>query len=1055
MSSHSWRAGEGVVVRTPLLPLSTLADWTAAADPRSFLAALLLRPEVNEAIFIASPSLHGAIRKWREQPDSTASQRAERSLCKYIARMSGRSTPFGLFSGVSAGALGRESKLELAPRGEYRRRTRLDNDYLFVLVGELARAAEIRARVIVRPNSSLYRIAGRLRYARARLEGRSRSYHLASVEPEPYLEATLARAAAGARIDELAAALVEDDITIDEARAYLTQLVDAQLLVPELGIHVTGPEPIDGLVAQLRDAAVDQPVTLLEAARSSIAAIDEAGVGNPPERYRAIATSLGGLPAKVDLARLFQVDMVKPAAITLGHRVAAELAQTIEKLSRVARASEGESLGGFRRAFRERYEDREVPLAEALDEESGIGFEAARGPGSEGSPLLAGIGWNPGPRGEPTVGWRGLNALLLKRFAEAIGKGDREIVLTDAELDAVKLDRPARLPDALAVMTRLEATPEELARGELTILYEGAVGPSGARLLGRFCHASPEIHAMVRAHHAAEEALAPGALFAEIVHLNEGRIGNIICRPVLRAHEIVFLGVSGVPRDRQLALDDLVVSVRNDRIALRSKRLDREIVPRLTTAHNYRLRSLGVYRFLCALASQHYEHGMFSWSVVGDVPFTPRVRLGRVVLARATWHLGGRELAPLTAAVREAGKQPAATPKVAAAVAALRAERGLPRFVVIAAGDNELPIDLDNPLLALAFADEVAGSPRVQLREMFPAPDKLVVKGPEGGFANEVIVMFTRERPTSPPPLEAPRIPTIRRQFAPGSEWLYAKIYCGEQTTDRVLRAAIAPLVREALGAGDADRWFFIRYADPDPHVRVRFHGDPERLAGRVLPALHRAFERLQAEGIARKLVLDSYDREIERYGGDHAIELVEQVFWRDSEAVLGIVEQLDGDTGGDARWRLALRGIDSLLDALGLSAEAREAIAVGGRDALGAEMNADTAFWSRIGDRFEAERASLDLLFARDPERDRGHALEPGFRLLAERDAHIAELSKELHRREAAGELAPGVAGFAWSVTHMHVNRLLHGSQRAHELVLYDFLRRLYTSRRARARAR
>jgi hypothetical protein len=32
-----------------------------------------------------------------------------------------------------------------------------------------------------------------------------------------------------------------------------------------------------------------------------------------------------------------------------------------------------------------------------------------------------------------------------------------------------------------------------------------------------------------------------------------------------------------------------------------------------------------------------------------------------------------------------------------------------------------------------------------------------------------------------------------------------------------------------------------------------------------------------------------------------------------------------------------------------------------------------------------------------------------------------------------------------------MHANRLLHASQRAQELVLYDFLRRLHASKRAR----
>src|SRR5438552_3478823 len=120
-----WRADDALVVRTPLLPATTLAEWASAPDARVFLAALVSQPGVDEAIFVASPSLHSSLDAWRAKPDSAAGRRTESALTKYVARMAARSTPFGLFSGVSAGVLGRETKLELAPRSEYRRRTRL------------------------------------------------------------------------------------------------------------------------------------------------------------------------------------------------------------------------------------------------------------------------------------------------------------------------------------------------------------------------------------------------------------------------------------------------------------------------------------------------------------------------------------------------------------------------------------------------------------------------------------------------------------------------------------------------------------------------------------------------------------------------------------------------------------------------------------------------------------------------------------------------------------------------------------------------------------------
>jgi thiopeptide-type bacteriocin biosynthesis protein len=1040
----SWRADDGVVLRTPLLPATLLTEWASAADPRKFLAALLDHPAIDEALFVASPSLYASLPTWRAKPDSAAGRRVEHSLVKYVARMAGRSTPFGLFSGISVGTLGRETRLELAPRAEYRRRTRLDNDYLFVLADELVRSREQLERFTLRPNTSIYPSGGRLRFAATQVEGKERRYHLVAVEPTPYLDATIARARGGARAGDLAAALVDAEITLDEAREYIHELVQAQLLVPELGIHVTGPEPIDGMIEQLRTAALEREAEVLTGARRAIGDLDAAGLGNPPDRYRAIASGLEVLPAKIELSRLFQVDMVKPGAISIGRRVAADLAHVIGQLARITR-NDRDAFADFKRAFRDRWEGQEIPLADALDEESGIGFESGRGPGAEGSPLLATIGF-PGAPGDNKVSWTPHIAHSLRRLGTAVAEGVEEIALDDADFDAMKVDTPARLPGAFSAMVRLAGTAEELARGEPLILLEGAGGPSGANLLGRFCHASPELEKHVRAHLAAEEALVADAVYAEIVHLNEGRIGNILCRPVLRTHEITYLGTSGAPRERQILLEDLVVSLRDDRVVLRSKRLDKEIVPRLTTAHNFRLRSLCVYRFLCALASQDGAGVRWSWGPLAEAPYLPRVRAGRVVLDRATWNLVERELAGITAAVRD---KAATAGKIAAAVQALRAARRLPRMFAITAGDNEVPIDLDNPMLVAAFADEVAGAKRVQLQELFPALDRLPVHGPEGRFANEAVLTFTRagERPSVP--RTRPPAPTLRRLFVPGSEWLYAKIYCGESNADRVLRDAIAPVVRAHGGP-----WFFIRYNDPDSHVRVRFRGEPAKLAGEVLPALERAIAPLLDHGIARKLVLDTYERELERYGGDRGMELVEELFWRDSEAVLGIVELLEGDAGADARWRLAVRGIDSLLDALGLGDEQRAKIYADARDMLGREMRADTAFWGRIGDRFGKERASLDLLFARDPARDADHDLEPGFDLLEQRDAQIRELAVELCRRDAAGELVPTLASFAWSLVHMHANRLLHASQRAQELVLYDFLRRLHASRRARGGA-
>src|SRR5439155_12200241 len=118
-----------------------------------------------------------------------------------------------------------------------------------------------------------------------------------------------------------------------------------------------------------------------------------------------------------------------------------------------------------------------------------------------------------------------------------------------------------------------------------------------------------------------------------------------------------------------------------------------------------------------------------------------------------------------------------------------------------------------------------------------------------------------------------------------GSEWLYARIDCGAAAADRVLQV-VAELARGAVREEAATGWFFIRYADPEWHLRVRLRGDPARLASEVLPRLHAALQPLAEQRIVSGFRLDTYRREVERYGGPAAIEAVETIFCVDSDCV-------------------------------------------------------------------------------------------------------------------------------------------------------------------------
>jgi thiopeptide-type bacteriocin biosynthesis protein len=589
-------------------------------------------------------------------------------------------------------------------------------------------------------------------------------------------------------------------------------------------------------------------------------------------------------------------------------------------------------------------------------------------------------------------------------------------------------------------------------------VLHSASGPSGARLLGRFCHADGELRRLVRAHLAAEEAVHPDRVFAEVVHLPEGRVGNILCRPVLRGYEIPYLGRSGAPADRQLPLSDLLVSVQDERIVLRSRRLGREVVPRLTTAHNHVTRGLGVYRFLGALQSQHVTPGVtWDWGPLAQAPFLPRVVSGRVILSRARWNLTGDDLAAFREPPGEtpSGLRPSGARQFAA-VQRLRERCRLPRYVALADGENELAVDLDNVLSLEMLAHEVRGRTYAVLVEMVPGPDELCASGPEGAFTHQVIIPFVRTPQPEPEPMprSEPAPAAVRaatpgaRRFPPGSEWLYVKLFTGPATADQVLRR-IASVLTWALTAGGADQWFFLRYGDPDWHLRLRIHGAPNRLLHETLPLLTRVTAPLLDTGELWRLQLDTYEREVERYGGPTGIRLAERVFHADSDAVLAIVRDLTGDAGAELRWRVALRGVDLLFDDLGLTLEQKRDIAAAAQRGYGRLFGVGGAFQQEVSRRYRGERAAVEALL--DPDRDPPAELAASLRALHQRSAALAWPARELRAAAKAGRLTVSLPELALSLAHLHVNRVLRSSQRAQELVIYEMLGRAYRSQAAR----
>jgi thiopeptide-type bacteriocin biosynthesis protein len=1009
-----------ILVRAPLLPVERylaleLDDELAPRDPL-----------VRTALAVGSRDLLAQL----DRAPSHTSKEAERlrlKLVRYLIRMSTRPTPYGMFAGVGLAEVGDTTDLRIAP-GPPRTRTRPDMEWLLTLVARLEARREVRRELRVFANPAAMHHGGRVYLTERALLG-------ATVAPAPVdvratgavrRALTLARApVAWTRLSE--ELLATPGATPDKVEALLDELFDQTFLLSELRPPLTHASParhvagcLDGVEAAAKERAS------LAAAVDAMNAWDELPMAERPDAYRsfgALATAavpdFDGTPAQVDTALALEGD-------SLNEAIAREAAKAAELLLRLSPQAGGRGpLDGYRHAFLARYgADREVPLVELLDPDDGLGLPTGRG-------------WNGDGIDPAKLALR--NQTLRRLAVDALREGQISVQLDRATLDCLALSIPTaeNAPTSLdlAVFVLAESAAA-IDAGEFELLIGPNLGAQEAgRNLGRFADLLGDRGARALTAVAATEASRHPHVAAELVYLpRRGRSANVVIRPVVHRYEIALGTMPGVSPQDAIALSEVVVGVRDGRFYARWPRVEGDL--RVHAGHMLNQHQApAACRFLEDLAHDgRMQLSSLQWGPAAELPFLPRVQSGRIILTAAQWQID-RSLRDSSLAPSE--------PDFASAVARWREAWMVPREVYLTVADNRLLLDLEAPEQVEQLREELR---RMQdggvlvLQEPLPGPEHAWLAGPAGGHLTELVVPIAlrapqRDTSSSARATVAPRRRTVRgpadRLRPPGSEWLFAKLYCARNGEEELLAQAVRSFCQFAIGSGLADRWFFVRYSDPDPHVRLRFGGDADRLVEGLFPKLCAWTSDLIAEGSCRRVAFDTYEREIERYGGPAGIESAEALFAADSVAVVELLALAQGQLTTIDRTALGVLSVDALLDALGLDAARRLRWY---RDQVHAKHHS--------GDDYRARQDDLRRLLgaAGGPLGDPGgDAVQ---RILAARGAALAPIAARLRDLAAADELESPLESLCESYVHLQCNRLLGAGPPTEQHVLGLLLR-------------
>ncbi len=979
----------------------------------------------------------------RDGEHSSRRTRVFSRLLRYLVRMSTRPTPFGLFAGIAVGTFAEETMASLALPTLGQMRARPDMNWLLTIVQKVEQTPEVLRHLRVSWNQMASFMGGRVLLPNADAYGQN-DVRFISLRTTSVVQAVFEEADQPIHYADLQSRIMArfPQATEQQVDRMLQQLWEHHFLLSTLHPPLTMASPGTYVLEHLSQVRGTEAVCAdLQTILEDAATIDHRGTNASLSLMQHLAQKQEHLvPNEKEHGLQLQVDCaLNVPSPLLTKQIGEAAAQAAETLLCLTPLPHGYvHLQQYRMAFLERYgENAEVPLLDLLSAEAGLDAPAGYLHPPRTFPL---------PTYTEATGTKQRNRLLSALVIGAINERSMEVELTDQLLETLQQwsAKEKNAPLSLEIYLQIHAASRAaIDAGQWSAVVSPSCGSLAAgRTFGRFFDLL-SAEDQVRLQHLIdrEEALCPEVLFAELSYFpRNARTANVLTRPALRRYEILVGTTPTVPAEQVIALRDLVVGVRNARFYVRSLRLGKEVI----VCQSHMLNSINapnICRFLAELGQDARPCLIsFDWGSSAASPFLPRLRQGKVILSPAQWNLTRTSIIPM-------GEGNENT-RWLTGFEHWRRQWRVPRYVYLTEMDNRLLLDLEHPLMVEELQAELAKvgeHGQVALQELLPDLDHLWLQDTNGaGYFSEIVVPLIRS--TKEPErtvadgnrMQSARVILHRERCSfPGDAWVYFKLYAASKQHDELIAGPVQELVRELSGQECVDCVFYTRYADPDPHLRVRLRASESAHIQPLLITLLKWSQQLVERELVSRFSIDTYEREVERYGGPEAIDLLEQVFTLDSFIAGEIVaahytKKLTIDPLG-----IAVLSLDTLFACWGLDVE--------GRLAWLRKQIDPTETRKEFRER---RQFFCDLLV---PWR---HTTDEALMQQRNQVLQLFALQEEALRHLSAQVRALGDEGALWtpeeqilgSLAHMHLNRLL-GMDRQRENKIYAFWRQALES--------
>lgn len=623
----------------------------------------------------------------------------------------------------------------------------------------------------------------------------------------------------GAKIPKISRLLKKDGFRDDEIESYLFKIIEAGLII---------------------NANLFPPFNISKSLKSSNFSfqIAEGEIYNINSK-ELINSTINSIIDKQD--KLFKKNNLKNINTVVGYdkikgHVALDIQEKIKEYIyftlaiTVKNKPINKKLLEFGNTFYHHFNDEFIPLSQVFNPKSGLEYHSKK-----------------------TIGFPELHHTIFKKM---VTFNTKPIYLDVPKIDVSILSKS--LPPTFGVIYELLKCKET---GKEIVYFKSIQNESALSLLGRFTNVTESLCKEITEF---EENIYKEQIVAEINMIPVPRALNIFAEKRYYKYEIPLNTVFD-KNGNQIFFKDLYVKFNGERFVLISKKEQKEIIPRLTSAMNYMLDDSDTYQFLCDLQFQNKEilpvnFNLSSYKNIG-INHVPRIYLKDNILLYPEQLLLINNNLDLK--------------KFKTYLFDLINLYSFSREIYISDKKGQLIIDIDNKDDLLLLHKRILKTDLLYVTESIHSSFSPLMEKDGEHFAHELYSSVKNIDFIPPKSLSNIDInlKTDCQKTPLLSNWLYLELYCNSYGENEILSAIIESLLN------DIELFFYVRYGYPKNHLRVRFKTKSIEAKSLIMKGI----EELEKNRIILEYVIKPYHREIGRYGGERLMALSENLFHLDT----------------------------------------------------------------------------------------------------------------------------------------------------------------------------